>query len=155
MANALRSEFLGKTLQRTEMSSAKAAERVQTQALFNKKATKTATKQVKQVQKKAQKAVPQLQKKVQKAVPQLQKKATQVQKSATKQVKKAASGKSTKGWFGGVGGASDLDRWYGECLNQSPFSISSTEEGIGADVFVPGRRPLSRAVPARRPAGPF
>lgn len=117
MANALRSDFLGATLQRSGMSSAKMAERVQTQAFFSSKAPKKAEKAAKVAPKKAEKAVKQIEKKVQKAVPQAKKVVPQVQKKAaqvTKQVKKAASGKSTKGWFGGQGGASDLDRWYGE-----------------------------------------
>ena len=163
MANALRSDFLGKALQRSEMSSAKVAERVQTQALFNKKTTKTATKQVKKVEQKAKSAVPQLKKAVpqlkkavpqlKKAAPQLQKKATQVQKSVTKQAKKATSGKATKGWFGGTGGASDLDKWYGEYMDRSCLRIDFI--CIEAECAVPGRRPIARSIPPRRPPGPF
>ena len=148
MANALRSEFLGKALQRSEMSSAKAAERVQTQALFNKKTTKTATKQVKKVEQKAKSALPQLNK-LKKAVPQLQKKAGQAQKSVTKQAKKATSGKSSKGWFGGAGGASDLDKWYGECTGRlsclrtqhrraTRLSVPRLVAGPSRALFLPG-----------------
>ncbi len=98
MANVLRSDFLGASLKRTEVSQTKAAERVQTQAIFGKKAAKKAEKTATKVQKSA----------------------TKVAKQATKQVKKAASGKKTKGWFGGVGGAQDLDKWYGESDDLAP-----------------------------------
>ncbi|CAL8463008.1 g2542 [Coccomyxa elongata] len=95
MANALRSEFLGATLKRTEVSQTKAAERVQTQALFSKKgAQKQAKKAEKQVKK-------------------VQKTATKQASKAVSQVKKAAGGKRTKGWFGEEGGAQGLDKWYG------------------------------------------
>lgn len=124
MANVLRSEFLGASLQRTEMKSARAAERVQTQALFNKKASpKKAASQAKGTVKSVQKKV---QKSVQKAVPQ---KAAQAFKKgpqkAVKAVKKATGGKGTKGWFGGVGGASDLDRWYGEYTECPHIAVRS------------------------------
>ena len=99
MANALRSEFLGATLKRTEVSQTKAAERVQTQALFNKKG---AQKQVKKAEKQVKK---------------VQKTATKQASKAVSQVKKAAGGKRTKGWFGEAGGAQGLDKWYGELRN--------------------------------------
>ena len=101
MANALRSEFLGATLKRTEISQTRGAERVQVQALFNKKTAK----------------------KVEKKVAKVQKSASKTASKATKQVKKAASGKRTKGWFGEAGGAQGLDKWYGE-LSHDPSSTS-------------------------------
>ncbi len=100
MANALRSDFLGASLKRTEVSQTKAAERVQTQAIFGKP-----------------KAAKKAESKVQKTATKVQKTASKVQKQATKQVKKVASGKKTKGWFGGVGGAQDLDKWYGKAID--------------------------------------
>lgn len=36
-------------------------------------------------------------------------------KSAAKAPKVKSGTKQTRGWFGGVGGASNLDKWYGEC----------------------------------------
>lgn len=92
MANALRSEFLGATLKRTEVSQTKSVERVQTQALFNKKTAKKAEKSVQKAQKTA----------------------TRTATKVVKQAKKAASGKKTKGWFGEEGGAQGLDKWYGK-----------------------------------------
>ena len=38
----------------------------------------------------------------------------QVKKAAPPAIKKATGGKKTGGWFGGAGGAQDLDKWYGE-----------------------------------------
>lgn len=103
MANALRSEFLGATLKRTEVSQTKAAERVQTQALFSKKG--------------AQKGAQKQAKKAESTVKKVQKTATKQASKAVSQVKKAAGGKRTKGWFGEEGGAQGLDKWYGELRN--------------------------------------
>ena len=139
MANALRSEFLGATLTRTEISQTRGAERVQTQALFNKK---TAKKVEKKVEKKVQK---------------VQKTATKTASKATKQVKKAASGKRTKGWFGEAGGAQGLDKWYGKYL-QDPSSCSFlyfTSNTIVDDHTCMACRPFTRPVPAGRPSRPI
>jgi hypothetical protein len=102
MANVLRSEFLGASLKRTEVSQTKAAERVQTQAVFGKKTAKKAEKTASKVQKTASK----------------------VTKKATQQIKKATGGKRTKGWFGGVGGAQDLDKWYGKSSDVAPEELA-------------------------------
>jgi len=102
MANVLRSEFLGATLQRKDVSHAKPAEKVQTQALFQKKAKK--------VEQKAGGLV----KQAKKQVSQVQKTATKQTKKVTKQAKSVAGSKKTKGWLGNAGGAEDLDRWYGK-----------------------------------------
>lgn len=56
------------------------------------------------------------QKKVQKAAPRA---AQKVKKQAPAKAKKAVGGGGrTKGWFGGAGGAQDLDKWYGELLSR-------------------------------------
>lgn len=44
----------------------------------------------------------------------------QAKKGKTQVVKPSSTGKVTKGWFGGEGGAqTDLDKWYGECPLQA------------------------------------
>ncbi|KAK9829526.1 hypothetical protein WJX72_006332 [[Myrmecia] bisecta] len=105
MATAMRTEFLGSSLKRTEAAPSQAsAPRVQVQAIFKKKAAP--------------------QKASQKATQVVKKAATQVKRAAPaapKPVKKAASAvrkaspgrKGTKGWLGGAGGADNLDKWYG------------------------------------------
>lgn len=127
MANALRSEFLGASLKRTEVSQTKVAERVQTQAIFGRKSAK-----------KAEQTASKVQSKVQKTAGKVQKQATKVQKQATKQVKKAtAGGKRTKGWFGGVGGPQDLDRWYGEsCFRTCCLSICKYKDDYRMIVYI-------------------
>lgn len=50
-------------------------------------------------------------------------------KKATTVVKPSSSGKATKGWFGGNGGADNLSKWYGELqiillvLGSAPLQI--------------------------------
>jgi hypothetical protein len=99
---------------------AQAPRRVVTQAIFKK-----AQKAIKAAPQKAQSAVKGAQsqaKKVQRQAPAPLKKAQgaakKAQKKAPSPIKKAQSAlksgtKRTKGWFGGAGGAQDLDKWYG------------------------------------------
>ncbi len=102
------------------MRGAQAPRRVVTQAIFKK-----AQKAIKAAPQKAQSAVKGAQsqaKKVQRQAPAPLKKAQgaakKAQKKAPSPIKKAQSAlksgtKRTKGWFGGAGGAQDLDKWYG------------------------------------------
>ena len=115
MANVLRSEFLGSALQSRTATSSKPAQRVQTQALF-KKAEKTAKRQGSGIAQKAKQATSKVQKSAKKSAPSPIKK-------AQKAVSRASSGKKTKGWLGGAGGAQGLDKWYGKCIliSSKPF----------------------------------
>jgi hypothetical protein len=88
----MRSEFMGTTLKKEASTKTHAAGKVQTQALFKKAAKAAPVKKATAVIKKTAKAAP----------------------APVKKAAKAASGKRTKGWFGGEGGPGDLGRWYGE-----------------------------------------
>lgn len=143
MATAMRSEFLGRTVQPSAIAPKASAEKFQVQAIF-KKAQKKVDKGAKQTQQSAKAKLPsatqvfkKAQKSVQKNAPAAPaKKQTQAPKKAAnnvfqtaqkqtkklggqakKQANKAGAGTS-KGWFGEER-ASGLDRWYGE-LSGSP-----------------------------------
>ena len=65
--------------------------------------------------KKASKSLPSLPKNPFGGAKQAGKKVQKAAKKAPSRAKSAvAGGSKTKGWFGGEGGAQDLDKWYGE-----------------------------------------
>jgi light-harvesting complex II chlorophyll a/b binding protein 5 len=117
MATAMRTEFLGTSLKRTEVAPSKAsAPRLQVQAIFKKKpaqeaqnAKKSATQVLRKAQTQVKKAAPS----IKKAAPAPAKKAqTQVRRVAN-QVQRKSGTRATKGWLGGAGGPDNLDKWYG------------------------------------------
>ena len=117
---ALRSGFLGAGLWagRQQARDAGRPERAAPVQAFFKRAEKAVKKaappQLKSAAKQATKKVQAPVKKAKKAEPTPVKKAQKQVAKATSQVKKAASGKKTKGWLGSAGDL-ELDKWYGAC----------------------------------------
>lgn len=142
MATTMRSEFMGRTVQKSTVAPKASAKKFQVQAFF-KKAQKQADKSAKQTQQSAKAKLPsatQVFKKAQNTVKKnapapakkqapkkaannlfqtAQKQSKKVGGQAKKQANKAGTGTS-KGWFGEER-ASGLDRWYGELSNHCSF----------------------------------
>ena len=143
MANALRSEFMGKTLKSSQVATAPRQQKFQVNALFKKaqkqvnKADATAKKLAPAAPGKATQIFKQAQRAVKKQAPA---KPQNVFNQAKKAQKKAAASipsgkgagvpKRTKGWLGeAAGGAQNLDKWYGKFSQRV-----STQQSVTAPV---------------------